>query len=655
MGRRSALVAGLCVLVTCGTGNAFRFPPPGPTSILRSGGSGGGAGSRGDRSAVSRRSAASGVEPSRWAWGGRAVASSTPVFQPRRRRRWRDGSAGSGSVVKMMSSSLEAGLGDMFNEPDERILKAVEKAGNRAVPSDIAALAGVDLSVAKRGLVNLANIVGGDLEVSRDGDVVYNFPSNFRASLLSKSAYRRAVESVRKAWPLIFYGIRVSFGVVLLSSILLIFTTIFFAATYANSSSDDSRGDRRRGGGFDSGGGFGGGRGIGFNTYFGPSPFDFFYYRPYYGYYGTPVPRGGRRSDPEEMGLLESIFSFIFGDGDPNAGMDQRRVEAVATLIRGNGGAVSAEQLAPLLTPGSLHADDNNLVDESFVLPILTALDGAPEVTADGDIVYVFPSLQTSAMGTGAAALGGGRDPREAERLQGLKSLSTADLRIALEAVGVRAMSIFERSELIDAAMRAGIAKLDDGNIVQETPASRSPPSRASAPAAGGRGVVIPEPLEEVPRPFSVAARWKKVAAGALGAVNLGGALYLQNLLSGPAFVGVTLPGYFGFVQGALPFLLTYAVALNVIPAVRWLVNKKENAKIEERNFLRRKWAEAGRSGSVVVQRKLKAAKSMATDLKVVEAEDVEYTTAKSLSDQGSSVDDDLLDDFDMRLQSTKK
>ncbi|CAN0195922.1 unnamed protein product [Ectocarpus sp. 4 AP-2014] len=142
-------------------------------------------------------------------------------------------------MVRMMGSSLEAGLGDIFKEPDERILKAVEKAGNRAVPSDVAALAGVDLNVAKRGLVNLANIVGGDLEVSKDGDVVYNFPSNFRASLLSKSAYRRGVEAVRAAWPVIFYGIRVSFGVVLLASIALIFSTIFFAATYANSSSDD--------------------------------------------------------------------------------------------------------------------------------------------------------------------------------------------------------------------------------------------------------------------------------------------------------------------------------------------------------------------------------------------------------------------------------
>lgn len=40
---------------------------------------------------------------------------------------------------------------------------------NRAVPSDVAALAGVDLGVAKEGLVNLATTVGGDLEVSKDG------------------------------------------------------------------------------------------------------------------------------------------------------------------------------------------------------------------------------------------------------------------------------------------------------------------------------------------------------------------------------------------------------------------------------------------------------------------------------------------------------
>lgn len=36
-------------------------------------------------------------------------------------------------MVRMMGSSLEADLGDIFNAPDERILKAVEKAGNRCL------------------------------------------------------------------------------------------------------------------------------------------------------------------------------------------------------------------------------------------------------------------------------------------------------------------------------------------------------------------------------------------------------------------------------------------------------------------------------------------------------------------------------------------
>lgn len=68
--------------------------------------------------------------------------------------------------------------------------------------------------------------------------------------------------------------------------------------------------------------------------------------------------------------------------------------------------------------------------------------------------------------------------------------------------------------------------------------------------------------------------------------------------------------------QAATPFLLAYAVALNAIPAVRWVLNKRENAKIEERNSARRRWALAAKSGGAVVDRKLKAAKSMTQALK---------------------------------------
>lgn len=68
--------------------------------------------------------------------------------------------------------------------------------------------------------------------------------------------------------------------------------------------------------------------------------------------------------------------------------------------------------------------------------------------------------------------------------------------------------------------------------------------------------------------------------------------------------------------QSAMPFLLVYAVGLNVIPLLRGLANKRENERIRQRNGFRRQWAERLKGGGAVVKRKLKATKAMATSLK---------------------------------------
>ena len=78
-----------------------------------------------------------------------------------------------------------------------------------------------------------------------------------------------------------------------------------------------------------------------------------------------------------------------------------------------------AEQLAPFLdvpvpkdpTGYSFSAvggpeGGSAVVDESFVLPVLTRLNGRPEVTPDGNIIYVFPDLMTSAGTTVAMVVG---------------------------------------------------------------------------------------------------------------------------------------------------------------------------------------------------------------------------------------------------------
>ena len=50
-------------------------------------------------------------------------------------------------------------------------------------------------------------------------------------------------------------------------------------------------------------------------------------------------------------GFLESVYSFVFGDGDPNSGREERQLAAVAASARQNGGVLTAEQMAPLLDP----------------------------------------------------------------------------------------------------------------------------------------------------------------------------------------------------------------------------------------------------------------------------------------------------------------
>ena len=103
------------------------------------------------------------------------------------------------------------------------------------------------------------------------------------------------------------------------------------------------------------------------------------------------------------MSLPEAFFSFVFGDGDPNSALRAARVRALAGVIRQNGGAVVAEQLAPYLDPprNTARGDERN-IDESWVLPACLELGGRPEVGDDGTIVYVFDELTVSALASEA-------------------------------------------------------------------------------------------------------------------------------------------------------------------------------------------------------------------------------------------------------------
>ncbi|KAJ0792054.1 hypothetical protein HanOQP8_Chr01g0012981 [Helianthus annuus] len=86
------------------------------------------------------------------------------------------------------------------------------------------------------------------------------------------------------------------------------------------------------------------------------------------------------------MSFIEPVFSFVFGDGDPNEGTEEQRWKMIGQYIGSNDGVVTAEELAPYL-------DD----DDSYILPVLLRFDGQPQVDKEGNILYRFPTLQRTA------------------------------------------------------------------------------------------------------------------------------------------------------------------------------------------------------------------------------------------------------------------
>lgn len=262
--------------------------------------------------------------------------------------------------------------------PNPAIIEAVEQLGYRVTVGDVATQAGFNVSLAEQGLLALATDVGGHLQVAQSGEIVYLFPKNLRAVLRNKFLRLRLQEWWKKVWRVLFYLIRISFGVLLLASIALIIVTIFVILTATNQSSDDDNSDRNYGGG---------------SSFFMP----YYWIGPnWFGVFSPDYDRRyqERREEESQLNFFEAIFSFLFGDGNPNADLEERRQKEIAAVITSNRGAVVGEQIAPYLDDiGFSYAQEY----EDYMLPVLTRFGGQPTVSPEGNIVYVFPQLQSHA------------------------------------------------------------------------------------------------------------------------------------------------------------------------------------------------------------------------------------------------------------------
>ncbi|MCE2719602.1 MAG: hypothetical protein ACK5RY_13655 [Dolichospermum sp.] len=259
--------------------------------------------------------------------------------------------------------------------PNSAIMRSVEQLGYRVTVGDVATQIGLNIAEVNQGLLALAADAGGHLQVAESGDVVYQFPRNFRDILRNKYLQIRLKEWWQKIWSVLFYLIRISFGIFLVASIILITVTIFIIITASSNRDDDNRG---------------GSSSRSNNFFFFPDLF--WYFSPNYG--DNYQERRREKGENSEMNFFEAVFSFLFGDGDPNANLEERRWEDIGAVISNNQGAVVAEQIAPYLDDiGEKYQQEY----EDYMLPVLVRFNGFPQVSSDGQMVYYFPELQVRA------------------------------------------------------------------------------------------------------------------------------------------------------------------------------------------------------------------------------------------------------------------
>ncbi|MCG9891265.1 MAG: hypothetical protein MH252_09330 [Thermosynechococcaceae cyanobacterium MS004] len=265
---------------------------------------------------------------------------------------------------------------------NSKVMTAIEQLNYRVTVGDVAVQSGLDLQVAQQALMALASEAGGHLQVTETGEVAYLFSPNFRTILQAKFFKLRLLNLWQRIWGVLFYLIRISFGILLIASICIIAIAILLIvlATVFKDSDNSDNGGSSNSGGFS-----------GFPIAWMFSDWFYFFSPSPYGTPRTPASFSSKASQHSSMNFLEAVFSFLFGEGNPNQNLEERRWQLVGQTLRYNQGAVIPEQVAPFLDG----VDAGQTIDDAM-LPVLLRFNGQPEVSPEGEIVYYFPELQTS-------------------------------------------------------------------------------------------------------------------------------------------------------------------------------------------------------------------------------------------------------------------
>lgn len=265
----------------------------------------------------------------------------------------------------------------------DKIVDVFRKRRGEATTADLIAVTGLPKAQVEAELPAVADEFGARLRVTESGEILYSFPSGM------KSRYRGFVPGFKRFWKAFKKGaIKVAsflfkiWIVVMLVGYFVLFVALVLLALLASIAiSMSGKGERDN----DRGGGLGG---LFLTTRLIDAFVNIWFYSelfksPEERYYEDRRRHERKRN---KKPLHKAIFSFVFGDGDPNADWATVEKKAVVAYLQANKGIITIHEFMAISGLNPVEA-------ELAINKYLVEFEGEPEVSEAGTIYYSFPSL----------------------------------------------------------------------------------------------------------------------------------------------------------------------------------------------------------------------------------------------------------------------
>ena len=271
----------------------------------------------------------------------------------------------------------------------DSIVAAFRKRKGEATIADIVAFTALPRYQVETELPAVADEYGGRLKVTDSGEILYSFPRGFVSRYRGfRPAFKRFLKAAGKlvtAVSTFLFKVWIMVMLVGYFALFVALAVLALLASVAASSAGGERSSRSRG----KDGGLGG-------LMFATRIFDIIIRIWFYNeVFKSP---GQRRYETElrarkrenRRPLSKAIFSFVFGEPDPNAGHDEVEKKAFLALARVKKGIVLLEDFMAITGLSPTEA-------ETAINRYLYEFEGIPEVSDNGTVYYRFPGLMKRA------------------------------------------------------------------------------------------------------------------------------------------------------------------------------------------------------------------------------------------------------------------